>query len=145
MPNLRDIFVEYIGSGELIHDGNKIPVNFECQQLWDGDILGNIELLDMECHPILDSLFHESSPFKILGSTIDGHSISIESINLTRFSMFGSNTHKFIANEVKAKIRDFVSDDSEIIIIFGITNFQSFKTFVNTNMGELRFNNYSWR
>ena len=143
MPNFRDIFVEYIGEGEIIYEGNKIQIKFKCQQLWDGDILGSIELLDEENIPVLYHLFHEFLPFNISGLTIDGHSISVESIYLTRHSI-GSNDNniEFIASEVKVKIREIISDESEIVIIFGITNFQSFRTSINTNIGELRFINY---
>jgi len=140
MPNFKDTCMEYVGEGEIIYDDNKIPIKFKCQQLWDGQILGNIESSEKE---FLYNLFNGFLPFKISGLTNNGLSISIESTYLTRYTIVGSNNIKFIASKVKVKKREITSNDSEIIIIFGITNFKSFRTRVNTNIGELVFKNYS--
>jgi hypothetical protein len=137
MPKFKDTYMEYVGEGEIIYDDNKIPIKFKCQQLWDGQILGNIESLEKE---FLYNSFNGFLPFKISGLTNNGLSISIESIYLTRYPTIGSI--KFIASKVKVKKREITSNDSEIIIIFGITNFKSFRTVVNTNTGELVFKNY---
>lgn len=142
MTNFRDTFMEYIGEGEIIYDDKKIPLKFECQQLWDGNILGNIEIKEEKNLLDLDHIFHEFLPFNISGSTNDGLGISIESIYLTRRSIGENKNIEFIAEKVKAKKREIISAESEIIIIFGITNFESFRTFVNTDVGELQFNNY---
>ncbi|MCG7850578.1 MAG: hypothetical protein MIO93_15580, partial [ANME-2 cluster archaeon] len=143
MSNFKDIFMEYIGEGEIIYEDDKIPLKFECQQLWDGSILGNIEIKEEKNLPVLYDLFYNFLPFNIVGSTNDGLSISIESIYLTRLSFGENNNIKFIAKEVKAKKRELISNESKIMVIFGITNFQSFRTFINTNLGELIFQNYN--
>ena len=131
MPKFKDTYMEYVGEGEMIYDDNKIPIKFKCQQLLDGQILGNIESSEKE---FLYNSINVFLPFKISGLTNNGLSISIESIYL--------GSMKFIASKVKVKKGEITSNDSEIIIIFGITNFKSFRTVINTNIGELVFKNF---
>lgn len=141
MTKFREPLLEYIGEGKLIFDDKQIPIKFNCQQLWDGFIVGTFELKKGENPDFLNHLFNKSLPFKISGSTDDGLNISIESIYVTRYST-GDNNIKFITYKIKVKKREIISNDSEICIIFGITNFESFRTVLNTNMGKLIFKNY---
>jgi len=141
MPKFRDTFMEYIGEGELHSDDKQIPIKFNCQQLWDGNIIGDIELIKGEHLIDLFQIFNKILPSKISGVTNGGLRISIESIYLTKIPIGENENIKFFAKEVKAKKREIISNESEIIINFGITNFQSFRTVVNTNVGDLIFKN----
>lgn len=143
MTKFRESLMEYIGEGELIFDDKQIPIKFNCQQLWDGFIIGTFEIKEGVKFDFSYDLFDKSQSLKISGSTNDGYNISIESIYVTNYSIGEYENIKFITYEINVKKREIISNDSQISICFGITNFESFRTVLNTNIGKLIFKNYS--
>lgn len=145
MSKFKETLIEYEGIGKVVFERiGPIKIKFKCRQLWDGSIEGDIELLDSYIPSISDF----EHPVEIQGTTEDGEfTLFIKSAYITHWKVhsgedgFSVTDIKFVAQGIEAKKREFSSDNPEVMTVFEITNFQSFETSVETNIGKLIFKN----
>lgn len=127
----------YTGQGTLFSEDRKISthVHFNCSQLFDGSIEGNIEMT-RETFSLLK--------FDTLSFFIEGETDKGEKIFINKGVMYGGhigteNYHRFTSLCVDVEKRALKQADSTIMLKYGVICIEPFKVQLDTQVGKLVF------
>lgn len=146
----RESYVKYDAKGALksVNGKIKIPIRFECSQLFDGTIMGHIEIEEEEHHKYLEPFSRlqlDFLPCVIEGKTYDGKTVIINNALITRVphhyreGEITLSNIEFQAPQFEVKSRPLTSKESTVMLGFGALNFRLFRASVQTKVGKLVF------
>lgn len=141
----RENYTKYDARGLLKSADGKIevPICFECSQLFDGNIIGRLEIEEKEHGKYLE-LLSDFGPYEIEGKTDDGKTVVIDKAYITGHTVhhreeFTLSNIRFEASQLEAESRSLTSKDQSVMLRFGVMNFKLFRAIVQTKIGKLTF------